>query len=51
MAGSAGGNVIGTDMIVGVLLDPGQDAVDYNFCEVLPASISTVRATPARFGR
>lgn len=40
MAGDAGGSVVGTDMIVGVMLDPGQDAVDYNFCEALPASIS-----------
>jgi len=38
-AGSAGGRVEG-DRILDVNLMPGIDGVDYNFCEVVPASIS-----------
>lgn len=38
--GSAGGTSVGTNSIVNILLGSGVDAVDYNFCEQLPASIS-----------
>jgi len=38
--GSAGGRLAGTDMIVGIALAPGVDAVDYDFCERLPATLS-----------
>ncbi|OYP33203.1 hypothetical protein CGZ80_18395 [Rhodopirellula sp. MGV] len=37
--GSAGGAVIGVDLMA-VSLAPGQDAVDYMFCEYEPASLS-----------
>jgi protocatechuate 3,4-dioxygenase beta subunit len=39
MLGSAGGTVVGIDLMR-VTLEPGQDAVDYLFCEYEPASIS-----------
>lgn len=38
--GSAGGEVSATDTITGIVLTSGMDAVDYNFCEKLPASIA-----------
>ena len=38
--GSAGGKLDGNDRIVGAKLGSGTDAVDYNFCEVMPAQIS-----------
>jgi len=38
-AGSAGGDVAG-DLILHVELDPGEDAVEYNFCELTPSRIS-----------
>jgi len=37
--GSAGGTVT-DDVISGAVLPPGTDAVHYNFCELIPASIS-----------
>lgn len=38
--GSAGGTVVANDKIAGAALGPGVDAVEYNFCEVVPSSIS-----------
>ena len=38
--GSAGGRLDGNDRIVEADLGPGVDAIDYNFCELLPARIS-----------
>lgn len=38
--GSAGGTAVGNDTITGINLGIGQDAINYNFCEVEPASIS-----------
>jgi len=38
--GSAGGTLDGNDRIIGAKLISGTDAVDYNFCELVPASIS-----------
>ncbi|MFH1919177.1 MAG: SdrD B-like domain-containing protein [Planctomycetota bacterium] len=38
--GSAGGALDGNDRIVGAKLVSGAKAVEYNFCEVLPASLS-----------
>jgi len=38
--GSAGGTLDGNDRIIGAKLTSGTDAVDYNFCELVPASIS-----------
>ncbi|MCA9100133.1 MAG: carboxypeptidase regulatory-like domain-containing protein, partial [Planctomycetales bacterium] len=38
--GSAGGSVGAIDLTVGITLDPGEAAVDYNFCEIEPASLS-----------
>lgn len=37
--GTGDGEVLGRDLL-GVRLGPGQDLVDYNFCELLPSSIS-----------
>src|SRR5205814_726208 len=39
-AGSAGGLMIQDDVISLIPLDPGVDAVEYDFCELLPATIS-----------
>jgi serine-aspartate repeat-containing protein C/D/E len=38
--GSGGGVVAGQDLISEIQLGPGQDLVDYDFCEVEPSSIS-----------
>ncbi len=38
--GSAGGTLAAPDVIVGAELGSGVVAVDYNFCEIVPASIS-----------
>ncbi len=38
--GSAGGSVTGDDLVTGISLGAGVNAVDYNFCEQLPASIA-----------
>lgn len=38
--GSAGGTVVANDNIQGIVLASGTVAVDYNFCEKVPASIS-----------
>ncbi len=38
--GSAGGTVGGNDLITGITLAAGVNAVDYNYCEKLPASIA-----------
>ncbi len=38
--GSAGGKLDGDDRISGAKLTSGVDAIDYNFCELVPASIS-----------
>jgi protocatechuate 3,4-dioxygenase beta subunit len=38
--GSAGGAIGAIDHTVGITLDPGDDAVGYNFCEIEPASLS-----------
>jgi hypothetical protein len=40
MAGSAGGEITANDVISKIKLGPGTDAVDYDFCELLPSSIS-----------
>ncbi len=40
MSGNAGGSAQGTNQIVGVGLVSGQNATEYNFCEVAPASIA-----------
>ncbi len=40
LVGSAGGNVGGDDLLTGIELTPGSDAVDYNFPEVPPAALS-----------
>nr|WP_146528234.1 SdrD B-like domain-containing protein [Novipirellula artificiosorum] len=40
LPGSAGGTVGGDDLIIGILLSGGTDAVDYDFPEIPPASIS-----------
>jgi hypothetical protein len=40
-AGTSGGHVLEPgDQIIGVSLDPGENASGYNFCEIPPASIS-----------
>ena len=39
-AGSAGGVVSANDLITGAFLGSGVDAIEYDFCELLPASIS-----------
>jgi len=39
-AGTAGGTLSGTDSILKVTLDPGTNAKDYDFGELVPASIS-----------
>jgi protocatechuate 3,4-dioxygenase beta subunit len=39
-AGSAGGVVSADDTITGIVLGPAVNGVDYDFCELLPASIS-----------
>ena len=52
--GSAGGALDGNDRIVGAKLISGTEAVEYNFCEVVPASLSgyvfqdgpTIRVSP-----
>jgi len=52
--GSAGGALDGNDRIIGAKLISGTEAVEYNFCEVVPASISgyvfqdgpTIRVSP-----
>ncbi|MBL9123528.1 MAG: carboxypeptidase regulatory-like domain-containing protein, partial [Planctomycetaceae bacterium] len=38
--GSAGGQLAGTNKILGATLGSGVNATDYNFCEKLPASLS-----------
>jgi len=38
--GSAGGVLSGNDRMAKILLAPGEKGVDYNFCEVRPATIS-----------
>lgn len=38
--GSEGGTLAATDVIVGIVLGSGTAAVEYNFCEMVPASIS-----------
>jgi hypothetical protein len=40
LAGSAGGSVISNDLIVDAVLGSGVNAVEYNFCELPPGSIS-----------
>ena len=40
--GNSGGQLVGTDKILGVTLGSGVAATNYNFCELLPASISGV---------
>jgi len=39
MVGSAGGVLLENDLIADITLDSGEVAVDYNFCEIPPASI------------
>ena len=39
-AGTAGGDTTTNDVTSAVALDPGQDAIDYDFAEVQPSSIS-----------
>lgn len=38
--GSAGGAVAGDDHIENIVIGSGNNAVDYNFCELIPASLS-----------
>ncbi|HBO46247.1 MAG TPA: fibrinogen-binding protein [Planctomycetaceae bacterium] len=38
--GSAGGTLAANDLMMKISLGPGEKGVDYNFCELLPASIS-----------
>lgn len=38
--GSGGGRIAGIDLIADIPLGPGQDLVNYDFCEVEPSSIS-----------
>ncbi len=40
VAGSHGGDDSSTDQIGGVTLNSGDNAVNYNFCEILPADLS-----------
>jgi protocatechuate 3,4-dioxygenase beta subunit len=37
--GSAGGVIVGDDHIGQIVIGSGADAVDYNFCELIPASL------------
>ncbi len=40
LVGTAGGNLSGVDIVVGAELSSGMVAVNYDFCEIVPASIS-----------
>lgn len=40
--GSGGGRIAGDDLISQIVLGPGTDLVDYDFCEIEPASIQGI---------